>query len=51
MQSVTYTGIVDKNDYSAFQELDEYHPTSDPPFVSAPNSASLIVDESAKIMC
>ena len=51
VQSLTSTGVADKNDDCAFQELIERHPTSDPPSCSAPKSASLVVDESAVLMC
>ena len=46
VQALTSTGVADKNDDSAFQELLECHPTSDPP-TFPPESASLTVDESA----
>ena len=51
VQALTSTGVADKNDDSAFQELLECHPTSDPPTYPAPVSASLTVNESAVIRC
>jgi len=51
VQLLTSTGVAYKNDDSAFQELLEHHPTSDPPTISALESASLTFDESAVLMC
>ena len=42
--------MADKNDL-AFQELLQRHPVSDPPSCSAPKTASLVVDESAVLIC
>ena len=50
VQSLTSTGAADNNDDCIFQELLERHPTSDPPSCSAPESASLVIDESAVLM-
>ena len=51
VQSLTSTGVADKNDDLAFQELLQRHPVSDPPSCSAPKTASLVVDESAVLIC
>ena len=51
VQSLTSTGVADKNDDSAFQELLHRHPVSDQPSCSAPKTASLVVDESAVLAC
>jgi len=51
VQSLTSTGVADKNDDLAFQELLQRHPVSDPPACSVPKSASLVVDECAVLMC
>ena len=50
VQSITSTGVADKNDDLGFQELLQRHPVSDPPPCSAPKTASLVVDESAVLM-
>ena len=52
VQSLTSTGVADKNDdLAAFQELLQRHPVSDPPSCSVPKTASLVVDESAVLIC
>ena len=51
VQSLTSTGVADKNDDLAFQELLQRHPVSDSPSCSAPKTASLVVDESAVLIC
>ena len=51
IQSFTSTGVADKNDDLAFQELLQRHPASDTPACSAPTSSSLIFDESAVLVC
>ena len=43
--------MADKNDDLAFQELLQRHPVSDPPSCSAPKTASLVVNESAVLIC
>jgi len=50
IQALTSTGVADKNDDSAFQELLERHPKSDLPCCSAPESFSLTVNESAVVV-
>jgi len=44
-------GVADKNDDLAFQELLQCHPVSDSPACSAPKCFSLVVDESAVLVC
>jgi len=51
IQALTSTGVADKNDDSAFQELLEHHLKFDLPCCSTPESFSLTVDESAVVVC
>ena len=49
VQSLTFSGVVDKNDGLIFDELLQWHPVSDPSCM-APMMASVVVNESVVLI-
>lgn len=51
VQSITSSGVANKDDDMAFEELLQEHPVSDLPFCLAPMKAFLVVEESVALTC